>query len=151
MEATRLLLGHPLPFAGALALLGVIYTAYRLGVVPGITLASLICLYIIRAADAGTTIPEPGLIIAVLATTALVGWLSSKEKSTLADAVAAREQAQLSEARYRDLVDGLDAVVWEADADSFRVRLVSKRAEAMFGYSTAEWLGSAHIWRRLIA
>ncbi|MGQ0815678.1 MAG: PAS domain S-box protein [Gemmatimonadota bacterium] len=76
--------------------------------------------------------------------------MSRRERAALAEAHTAHEAALRGEARYRALVDGLDAVVWEADADSFSVRFVSKRAEAVFGYSVSEWVGSAQIWRRLI-
>jgi PAS domain S-box-containing protein len=47
-----------------------------------------------------------------------------------------------SEERFRDLVEGLDAIVWEADALTFRFSFVSQRAETILGYPVARWLGS---------
>ena len=48
-----------------------------------------------------------------------------------------------SEERFRDLVQGLDAIVWEADAATLRFSFVSQRAENILGYPVARWLGTA--------
>src|SRR5262249_44490581 len=45
-----------------------------------------------------------------------------------------------SEERFRDLVQGLDAIVWEADAATLRFSFVSQRAEAILGYPVEHWL-----------
>jgi PAS domain S-box-containing protein len=47
-----------------------------------------------------------------------------------------------SEERFRDLVQGLDAIVWEADAATLKFSFVSQRAEIMLGYPVARWLGT---------
>jgi PAS domain S-box-containing protein len=47
-----------------------------------------------------------------------------------------------SEERFRDLVQGLDAIVWEADAASLRFSFVSQRAEAILGFPVVRWLGT---------
>jgi PAS domain S-box-containing protein len=41
--------------------------------------------------------------------------------------------------RYRHLVEGIDAIVWEADAATIRFTYVSQRAEAILGYPVAQW------------
>jgi PAS domain S-box-containing protein len=46
-----------------------------------------------------------------------------------------------SEERFRDLVNGLDAIVWEANAATFRFSFVSQRAEGILGYPSDRWLG----------
>jgi PAS domain S-box-containing protein len=51
-----------------------------------------------------------------------------------------------SEERFRDLVQGLDAVVWEADAESLRFSFVSQRAEAVLGYPVDRWLLDRDFW-----
>ncbi len=38
------------------------------------------------------------------------------------------------------LLNGIDAVIWEADAECFRYTYVSREAENMLGYSVSEWL-----------
>ena len=45
-----------------------------------------------------------------------------------------------SEQRFRDLVQGLDAIVWEADAHTLRFTFVSQRAEGLLGYPPEHWL-----------
>ena len=58
-----------------------------------------------------------------------------------------------SEQRFRDLVQGLDAIVWEADARTLAFSFVSQRAEVILGYRTehcsgARFLRDAHPSRR---
>jgi PAS domain S-box-containing protein len=55
-----------------------------------------------------------------------------------------------SEQRYRDLVQSLDAVVWEAEAATGRFTFVSKRAEALLGYAVSAWLEAPDFWARLL-
>ena len=47
---------------------------------------------------------------------------------------------QASEQRFRDLVQGLDAIVWEADATTLRFSFASQRAEIVLGYQVERWL-----------
>ena len=56
-----------------------------------------------------------------------------------------RAQAALreSEERYRDLVQELDAIVWEADPKTMLFSFVSQRAETMLGYSCELWCRSS--------
>jgi PAS domain S-box-containing protein len=51
--------------------------------------------------------------------------------------LAARKE---SEQRFQDLVQGLDAIVWEADATSLRFSFVSQRARTVLGFPTERWL-----------
>ncbi len=50
-----------------------------------------------------------------------------------------RTSAQASEKRFRDLVAGLDAIVWEADPDQRRYCFVSHQAERLLGVAVEEW------------
>jgi PAS domain S-box-containing protein len=56
----------------------------------------------------------------------------------LRDILLGREQT--AEQRYRNLVHGLDAIVWEAQAEPWRFTFVSPGAEAMLGYPAERWL-----------
>src|SRR5262249_30427896 len=51
-----------------------------------------------------------------------------------------RAVAESSEHRFRNLVQGLDAIVWEADAATLRYKFVSPQAEALLGYPVSQWL-----------
>jgi two-component system cell cycle sensor histidine kinase/response regulator CckA len=52
-------------------------------------------------------------------------------------------------ARFRQMLEDLLVVVFEADAE-LRVRYVSGRAAMAFGYEVGEWVGSSEIWTRLV-
>jgi len=59
-----------------------------------------------------------------------------------------RAEAALRESqeRYRDLVQGLDAIVWEADAATLQFSFVSQQAEAILGYPVEQWLTEPDFW-----
>jgi PAS domain S-box-containing protein len=63
---------------------------------------------------------------------------------------ATREAAEEAQVRYHNLVHGVDAIVWEADAATFRFTFVSKQAEAMLGYPVDRWLEEPDFWVNLI-
>ncbi len=73
----------------------------------------------------------------------------ANEQLTLAT-LRAHEQAEESALRYRDLVEGLDAVVWEADADPWRYTFISQQAQGMFGHPAERWLQEPNFWIELI-
>ncbi len=52
----------------------------------------------------------------------------------------ARTAAVDAQHRYRDLVEGIDAIVWEADARSGTFTFVNRRAESMLGWTADVWL-----------
>ncbi|MFO0770133.1 MAG: PAS domain S-box protein [Nitrospiraceae bacterium] len=57
------------------------------------------------------------------------------------------EQAlRLSEQRYRDLVERIDGIVWEADASTFQFTFVSGHAETLLGYPVQQWLDDPQFW-----
>ena len=51
-----------------------------------------------------------------------------------------------SEARYRSLVEGVDAIVWEADAQTLQFTFVNRQAEVILGYPLAQWLTEPSFW-----
>ncbi|HEU4391479.1 MAG TPA: PAS domain S-box protein, partial [Blastocatellia bacterium] len=63
---------------------------------------------------------------------------------------AMRAMAEDAEMRYHNLVHGLDAIVWEADAETFRFTFVSRRAEAILGYPIQRWLREPELWQGII-
>ena len=67
--------------------------------------------------------------------------LARQERTQLlAREQAARTYAEAAELRFRDLVNSLDAIVWEADATTFRFTFVSQRALQILGYPVERWL-----------
>ena len=61
-----------------------------------------------------------------------------------------RAAAEASERRLRDLIQSVDAIVWEADAATFHFTFVSRRAELLLGYSIEDWLTLPHFWEEHI-
>jgi PAS domain S-box-containing protein len=57
-----------------------------------------------------------------------------------------RAAAEASESRLRELVQGIDAIVWEAESLSNRFTFVSRRAEQMLGYPVEQWLTQPDFW-----
>src|SRR2546423_764068 len=55
-----------------------------------------------------------------------------------------------AERRFRDLVHGVDAIVWEADAASLACTFVSQRAEELLGYPIERWLGATDFWGEIV-
>ncbi|CAN5691773.1 hypothetical protein BH23GEM10_BH23GEM10_09110 [soil metagenome] len=52
--------------------------------------------------------------------------------------------------RYQDLVNGLDAIVWEMDPETFYFTFVSERAVALLGYPIERWLEEQGFWQDTI-
>ncbi len=61
---------------------------------------------------------------------------------------AARSEAQATATNYRNLVDTLDAIVLDADAETFQIYFVNMRAEAILGYPVDAWCADAEFWAR---
>ena len=57
----------------------------------------------------------------------------------VADAVSA-------EHRFRDLVDSVDGIVWEADATTLQFSFVNRQAERILGYPSERWLSDPTFW-----
>jgi PAS domain S-box-containing protein len=57
-----------------------------------------------------------------------------------------RAAAEASERRLRELVQSIDAIVWEADAKTHQFTFVSRRAEQILGYPVEQWLAQADFW-----
>ncbi|HET9403098.1 MAG TPA: PAS domain S-box protein, partial [Burkholderiales bacterium] len=54
---------------------------------------------------------------------------------------------QQSQKQYAGLVDSLDSIVWEADAQTFQFTFVSQRAEKLLGYPVKRWLEEPTFWQ----
>jgi PAS domain-containing protein len=77
---------------------------------------------------------------AILARLAEHAAIAIRNAALFARVQAARGAAETSEQRFRDLVQGLDAIVWEVDARTLRFTFVSQQAEVILGYPVEHWL-----------
>ncbi|MBH0201954.1 MAG: PAS domain S-box protein [Nitrospira sp.] len=48
--------------------------------------------------------------------------------------------------RYRDLIDSINGMVWEADASTTQFTFMSRQAEVILGYTVEQWLSSPTFW-----
>ena len=48
--------------------------------------------------------------------------------------------------RYKDLIDSINGMVWEADASTGQFTFMSRQAEAILGYPVEQWLSSPTFW-----
>ena len=69
---------------------------------------------------------------------------SSNESDRLASC------AQASEQRFRNLVHGLDVIVWEGDLKTFTFTFVSQRVEEILGYPIQRWLTEPGFFLNLV-
>ncbi|MCC9654998.1 PAS domain S-box protein [Rhodopirellula halodulae] len=64
--------------------------------------------------------------------------------------IQARQEAESAREKYQNLVNGLDAIVWEADANTWEFSFVSERAEQILGYPIQRWLADPGFWPSII-
>jgi PAS domain S-box-containing protein len=62
----------------------------------------------------------------------------------------ARGAAVDAQHRYQDLVEGIDAIVWEADASTRVFTFVNRRAEALLGWPPEVWLEPGSYLDRIV-
>jgi len=55
-----------------------------------------------------------------------------------------------TEQNYRDLVETVEGIVWEADAPTFQFSFVSQEAERLLGYPVTRWLKEPNFWEEHI-
>ena len=68
----------------------------------------------------------------------------------LAREKAARMEAEAAGNRFRDLIHGLDAIVWEANVEPFRFTFVSERVGPILGYTAETCLAEPDLWADLV-
>jgi PAS domain S-box-containing protein len=73
--------------------------------------------------------------------------LSDRARKEALNAEQRRVQAVAAEQRFRDLVDSVEGIVWEADAETFAFSFVSQQAERILGYPAEQWLREPTFWQ----
>ena len=63
-----------------------------------------------------------------------------------AEGSAAPAHPTVGQSRFDDLVGSLDAIVWEADGDDYRMTFVSPRSQGITGYPPELWLTEPEFW-----
>jgi len=52
-----------------------------------------------------------------------------------------------SQKRVESLINTIDGIVWECDANTFEFNFISKKVESILGYTAEEWLSSKTFWK----
>jgi len=76
--------------------------------------------------------------------------LDRQRAEMLARERAARADAERARRRFHDLVQGLDAILWEANPKTARFTFVSQRAEKLLGYPVERWMSEPQFWLSLL-
>ncbi|HJU06132.1 MAG TPA: PAS domain-containing protein [Nitrospiraceae bacterium] len=96
------------------------------------------------SAPAGQTAAEPS------SSQDLLQQIREANEQLVDSAIRAKEAHEAADLRFRDLVEGLDAIVWEADADTGRFTFVSQQAETILGYPSRRWTEEPDFWPTVI-
>jgi PAS domain S-box-containing protein len=63
------------------------------------------------------------------------------------DRKRAEEELSREQRRFIDIVNSVEGIVWEADANTFAFSFVSKEAERILGYPVEQWLQQPTFWK----
>jgi diguanylate cyclase (GGDEF)-like protein/PAS domain S-box-containing protein len=79
-------------------------------------------------------------------------WLKLSDLETAQEGLATRNvELDAARSRFKELVDGVDGVVWEATLPEFQFTYVSGNAEAISGYSAETWVNDPHFWQEKLS
>src|SRR6185312_2082152 len=62
--------------------------------------------------------------------------------------VTPRSNQQLDANFCSTLINSLDAIIWEADPNTFQFQFVSPQAERILGFPPKQWIAEPDFWRR---
>lgn len=69
---------------------------------------------------------------------------AERQKHQIRDQLLTREQA--ARRHFLELVDSIEGIVWEAQAEPLRCIFISRQVERVLGYSPEQWLSDANFW-----
>jgi PAS domain S-box-containing protein len=72
---------------------------------------------------------------------------SAVASKDVTDRENAEEAIRQSQKQYHDLVNTIDGIVWEGDAETVRFTFVSQQAERILGYPVQRWIDEPDFWR----
>jgi PAS domain S-box-containing protein len=148
---------RPLALAGAqLLLLAVLFTGWFSGLRPALVawgLATLALKYYFTPPLESLKVDVaqlPRLIIFALVALLMAAMSATRRRAE--DALkSARddlaERVRERTVRFRELVNSVEGIVWEADATTFQFVFLSDQAERILGYPVERWLSEPTFWK----
>jgi PAS domain S-box-containing protein len=73
--------------------------------------------------------------------------VEEEREQLLARVQAAHGEAAVAQHRFRELVNSIEGIVWEADARRSTFAFVSQQAERVLGYPVERWLSEPALWK----
>ncbi|MDR9418920.1 PAS domain S-box protein [Gracilimonas sp.] len=64
--------------------------------------------------------------------------------------IEAEKEIQQAKEQYQSLVQTINGIVWESDADTFVFNYVSPQAKSILGYDPEKWVGTPEFWKNKI-
>lgn len=92
----------------------------------------------------GTSFPADFVSASIIERGELTGAVVSFKDVTEREHAA--EALRQSQKQYHDLINSIDGMVWEADAETFRFTFVSEQAEQILGYPRGRWTEESDFW-----
>jgi PAS domain S-box-containing protein len=89
-------------------------------------------------------------LVAFVAIGTIGSYLSGRIRKEASNAERRRAQAVAVQEQYRDLVNSVEGVVWEADTTTFAFSFVSDKAQQILGYPAEQWLTESDFWKKHI-
>lgn len=76
--------------------------------------------------------------------------MAGEQISIAARGVSLLQSARDAETRYRGLVNDVEGIVWEADAETMNPTFVSDQIEEWLRYPAVQWLENRRLWLRVV-
>ena len=76
--------------------------------------------------------------------------MAGEQAAVAARGVSLLQSARDAESRYRGLVNDVEGIVWEADAQSLQPTFVSEQVEEWLGYPARRWIEDERLWMSVV-
>jgi PAS domain S-box-containing protein len=92
--------------------------------------------------------PRDALVLAALLVIGITtSRLSDRARKEALNANQRRAEAVAAQQRFANLVNSVESIVWEADAETFGFSFVGEQAERILGYPVERWLREPTFWK----
>ncbi len=139
---------RPMPSPEAVLLLAVAWSTYRWGPAAGLAGAAAAALWALLGLSGSEGAVGASFALIALAGPAVALMVGIQRERT--KRVAGESAARMTSDWIGEVVDEVDAILWEADLEAWKYTYVSEGAERMLGYPLSRWLGSVDFWVGLI-
>ncbi|MFB2938701.1 PAS domain-containing protein [Aerosakkonemataceae cyanobacterium BLCC-F154] len=76
--------------------------------------------------------------------------INQQLKQQITERLKSSEKILQSQKQYESLVNWIEGIVWEVDAETFQFTFVSQKAERLLGYPLEKWIKEPNFWNNHI-